>query len=480
MELKDCDAFGVSNDEYLKYALKNRQQLASKGKLLTPAFLDKMDKGTHSSGISPSSSIVQLPPPLTSPWEERKAAISKQNQRLVDWNTEMLQRMLMAIVEKRIASGEAFQQNIPVIELQEGKTYCDEIVEVINFPSFDEETSPDKLDIDGVDLGSEVDSQLRDFVTVLASRFQDNQFHGFDRSSQVCMTARKQLSRMMTKNVTQPLDAGNHPSNVYERTYGISQDPLAQFAVLVAALIRDCDHPGLPGSQMIRQNSETATKWKNQSVNEQNSLDTTWNVLMLPQFSDLRSCIFGSASEMKRFRQILVNCCLSTDIVDDEQVAMRKSRWERAFVDGKKDSSDENRNRRATIVLELIVQSSDIFHATQNWHMYQKWTQRHFSEVYKAYQDGRLAQDPCIFWYKSELLFFDEQVISIAKQVHCSRVFASSGDDQLSCALSNRQQWAAKGGNLVASMVARYHGQEIEKVRANRTYRRMSLSAKQA
>jgi hypothetical protein len=480
MELKDCDAFVVSNDDCLKHALKNRQQFASKEKLLIPAFMAKMDKGVVPSGLNQAPNTVKLSSPLTSPLEERKAAISKQNQRLVDWNTEMLQRMLMAIVAKRIASGEACQQNIPVISLEEGKTYRDEIVEVINFPSFHEETSPDKLNVDSVGLVSELASQLRDFVTVIASRFQDNQFHGFDRSSQVCMTVRKQLSRMMTNNVAQPFDEGNHPLNVYERTYGISQDPLAQFALLVAALIRDCDHPGLPGSEMIRQNSETATKWKNQSVNEQNSLDTAWKALMLPQFSDLRSCIFGSESEMKRFRQLLVNCCLSTDVIDDRQVEMRKCRWERAFVDGKNDSSDQNRNRRATIVLELMMQSSDIFHATQNWHMYQKWTERHFSEVYKAYHEGRLAQDPCIFWYKSELLFFDEQVITIAKQMHSSRVFACSGDEQLSYALSNRQQWAAKGGNLVASMVARYHGQEIEKVRANRTYRRMSLSAMQA
>mmetsp|Transcript_21799 Transcript_21799/g.40708 ORF Transcript_21799/g.40708 Transcript_21799/m.40708 type:complete len:127 (-) Transcript_21799:71-451(-) len=126
------------------------------------------------------------------------------------------------------------------------------------------------------------------------------------------------------------------------------------------------------------------------------------------------------------------------------------------------------------------MQSSDIFFATQNWHLYQKWNERHFAEVYKGYQIGRLMQDPCIFWYKSELLFFDEHVITTAKQMNDCGVFEASGDEQLSFALSNRQQWAAKGGNLVASMVARYHGQEIEKVRAKRVYRRMSLSAKQA
>lgn len=481
IELKDCEAFVVNNDEYLKYALKNRQQLAGKGQLLVPFFMAKIENGTGSPGISPSPSKAKLSTPLTAPWEEHKQAISQQNHRLVDWNTEMLQRMLMAVVAKRNATGEECEVNIPTMDVEDGKTYRDEIVEFFDVSSFDEVTSPERLDIDSVDLGGEVVSQLRDFVTVISSRFRENTYHGFDRSSQVCMTARKHISRIMTSNAAhQPNDLDVRPIDLFERTYGISQDPLAQFAVVVAALIHDCDHPGLPGSQIAKENSDKALAWKNVCVNEQNALDTTWKVLMLPQFSDLRRCIFGSQPEMKRFRQILVNCCLATDMNDNEIVAMRSARWKRAFIDGKKDDSEENRNRRATIVLELIIQSSDVFHATQSWHMYQKWNQRHFSEVYKAYQGKRLARDPCVFWFKSELLFFDEHVITIAKQVNDCFVFASSGDELLSFALSNRQQWAAKGGNLVASMVARYHGQEIEKVRANRTYRRMSLSAKQA
>ncbi|KAG7361603.1 3'5'-cyclic nucleotide phosphodiesterase [Nitzschia inconspicua] len=482
MELNDCEAFVVNNDEYLKYALKNRQQLATKGHLLIPSFIAKVKEGSSNSGISPSSSKNKPCSPLASPWEERKEAISKQNQRLVAWNTEMLQRMLMAIVAKRNAGAEECVVDIPAIDLEDGKTYHDEIVEIINFPLFNEQTSPDRLDIDAVVLSSNVVSQLRELITLISSRYRDNQFHGFDRASHVCMTARKQFSRMMTTNVTQLNNEGSRPSSLFERTYGISQDPLAQFAVVFAALIHDCDHPGVPASQMVGQNDgDAAMKWKNKSVNEQNALDTAWKMLMQHQFSDLRSAIFGNASEMKRFRQILVNCCLSTyTTTDDEILSMRKSRWDRAFVDGKKDFSHENRNRRATIVLELIMQSSDVFYATQNWHLYQKWSQRHFSEIYKAYQDGMLGRDPCIFWFKNELLFFDEQVIPITKQLNDCHVFSISGDEQLLFALSNRQQWAAKGGNEVASMVARYHGQEIEKVRANRTYRRMSLSAKQA
>ena len=111
---------------------------------------------------------------------------------------------------------------------------------------------------------------------------------------------------------------------------------------------------------------------------------------------------------------------------------------------------------------------------------YNKWNERHFSEMYKIYQDKRLSQDPTIFWYKSELLFFDEQVIPLAKQMKDCGIFGTTADEYLSFALANRQQWAAKGNELVASMVARHLGKQIEKTRSVRYHRRISLSAKQA
>jgi hypothetical protein len=68
----------------------------------------------------------------------------------------------------------------------------------------------------------------------------------------------------------------------------------------------------------------------------------------------------------------------------------------------------------------------------------------------------------------------------VAKQTTECDVFDKSGDEYLSFALSNRQHWAAKGGNIVASMMARFHGTVVEKARAKRMHKRMSLSAKQA
>ena len=288
------------------------------------------------------------------------------------------------------------------------------------------------------------------------------------------MTTRKLLSRMVST-------AGEESSeNLHRRTFGISSDPLAQFAVVFAALIHDVDHCGVPNSQLVREESSLAIQYRDRSISEQHSIDVAWDHLMKPGFEDLRACIYSDESELRRFRQIVVNAVLATDSIDGELVSFRKNRWEKAFVEGRKDTSIENTNRKATIVTEMLMQLSDVFHATQNWHLYQKWNERHFQELYKAYQCGRLMQDPSIFWYKSELLFFDEHVIPMAKQMTECGVFDMSGDEYLSFALSNRQQWAAKGGNLVASMMARYHGKEVEKARSKRVHRRLSLSAKQA
>ena len=37
-----------------------------------------------------------------------------------------------------------------------------------------------------------------------------------------------------------------------DHTYGITADPLTQFACVFSALIHDLDHPGVPNSQLVK------------------------------------------------------------------------------------------------------------------------------------------------------------------------------------------------------------------------------------
>ena len=54
---------------------------------------------------------------------------------------------------------------------------------------------------------------------------------------------------------------------------------------------------------------------------------------MDPQYDALQKCIFQSKLEMKRFRQLVVNSVMATDIVDKDLKTLRNKRWDTAFAE---------------------------------------------------------------------------------------------------------------------------------------------------
>jgi hypothetical protein len=182
---------------------------------------------------------------------------------------------------------------------------------------------------------------------------------------------------------------------------------------------------------------------------------------MEPRFSDLRNCIYQNTQELKRFRQLIVNTVLATDIFDKELQLLRKNRWEKAF-NTKLDQSDKELvvNRKATIVIEHLIQASDISHTMQHWHIYQKWNERLFDEMMRAYKTGRSEKDPAPGWYQGELGFFDNYIIPLAKKLKDCGVFGVSSDEYLKYALENRREWCAKGEEAVKNMMAKYEEEE--------------------
>lgn len=99
-------------------------------------------------------------------------------------------------------------------------------------------------------------------------------------------------------------------------------------------------------------------------------LQLAWNALMDPSFEKLRQCIYTNEAELQRFRKLLVNTVLATDIFDKELSALRKNRWNKAFSEEVDDSSIEHRDRKATIVIEHLIQASDVSHTMQHWYVF--------------------------------------------------------------------------------------------------------------
>lgn len=249
---------------------------------------------------------------------------------------------------------------------------------------------------------------------------------------------------------------GNEPDEEITQQIhsGFTNDPLTRFACIYAALIHDVDHPGVPNSQIVREQQPLAIEYRNRSIAEQNSLHIGWQLLMEPRFEHFRRTIYSTTTGFERFRQVVVNAVMATDIMDRELKDIRNATWNKVFGEtGSVDTDSVYRDRKTTIVIEHLIQASDVAHTMQHWYIYVKWNERLFREMYQAYQQGRSPADPSEFWYAGEIGFFDFYIIPLAKKLKTCGVFGVSSDEYLEYAIRNRRQWEVEGEELVAAYV---------------------------
>jgi len=138
-----------------------------------------------------------------------------------------------------------------------------------------------------------------------------------------------------------------------------------------------------------------------------------WDLLMTAQYRPFVAVLCRDSDELSRLRQLVVNSVRATDIMDPDLKKLRNGRWDKAFNHTNVENQDTSHgaiNRKATIVIEHIIQASDVSHTMQHWqrwNVYTKWNARLFKEMYGAYIEGRGgAEDPSTFWAKCKIGFF--------------------------------------------------------------------------
>ena len=198
------------------------------------------------------------------------AVLDDELRRLVDWNVEILARSLTLITAHRQADNhmrDAPDRSDSIIH-PEGCA-IDEVTEIIELPEFKSSCNRDEGD-GKVELAPEILKQLHTYVTAIASMYRNNPFHNFEHASHVCMSvqvsviflchtrARGYLNRLtlpsnapypqkLLSRIVQPdavldkqQEASSHfRSLMHDHTYGITSDPLTQFACIFSALIHD-------------------------------------------------------------------------------------------------------------------------------------------------------------------------------------------------------------------------------------------------
>ena len=162
--------------------------------------------------------------------------------------------------------------------------------------------------------------------------------------------------------------------------------------------------------------------------------------------------------------------------MDKNLKELRNARWETAFsknVDNlnsipptiSEALEEKNHvNRKVTIIIEHLIQASDIAHTMQHWHVYRKWNECFFMECCQAYKNGQSDSDPASNWYQGELGFFDFYIIPLTKKLKDCGVFGVSSDEYLDYALQNRQEWENKGQQIVAEMVQNWSLMETQEI----------------
>lgn len=137
-------------------------------------------------------------------------------------------------------------------------------------------------------------------------------------------------------------------------------------------MFHDADHEGVPNTQLMNEHPDMAKKYKNQAIAEQHSIDIAFDILMEPKYFDLRATIYANEEEMRRFRQVVVNVIMATDICDKDLKEFRNKRWAKAFDENTQTEidSEQYKNLKATIGIETLIQASDIKHTMSNWYVF--------------------------------------------------------------------------------------------------------------
>jgi len=442
---------------------RREDKVRAKGKGVLTTYWLTLKGGMHagSSASGEDGSDSKQLPKKHSDIEKSKRRNLKES-RLIDWVADILLEHIKKVVivhERCSPTGSMVNDKLHYMA-EDGKICLDEVQDAIQMPPFDPKVAEAALDSRNVEIPHDISEAVREYVSLIAGAYRNNPFHNFEHACHVTMSVNKLLSRVVTPDLSVPNNANamkkgreEVAAEIHNFTHGITSDPMAVFAIVFSALIHDVDHQGVSNVQLIKEEPDMGKLYRNKSVAEQNSLDVAWDILMSDRFVNLRKYVFGTQSELLKFRQLIVNVVLATDIFDKELGQLRRDRWERAFHgDGTLPSSVVN-NLRATIVMEHIIQASDVSHTMQHWHVYQKWNQRLFEEMYRAWKEGRMGADPQGFWYKGELGFFDNYVIPLAKKLKDCNVFGVSSDEYLGYAIRNREEWEERGEEIVKNMV---------------------------
>ena len=389
---------------------------------------------------------------------------------LIDDSVDLLERILKKVVAKRDGARDISVDRRPEYQRDSNvETLLDEVKDFVSLSNGDRcvyKTSPAY-----VRLEEKVVNQLRDFVSVIAYMYPDNKFHSFEHANYATAAMHKLFSRTVIPEKMDFVGMSEEDkiasTNLLQFSHKVASDPMTQFTLVFSALIHDVQHPGVSNEQLSKENADVAILYNKRCVNEQNSLEVAWAMFLDPSYADLRACLFKTQKELNRFRHLVVNAVMATDLFDKRLKVERYNRWTKTFVPNENSASSfqfsfssldakDDADLKATVVLEYMIQASDIFHTLQPVDEFLLWNEKLFHESYQAYLDGRADLEPSRGWCAAELEFFDNYVLPLASKLKECEMFGYTAEVFMRNAARNRKEWLLRGQEHVSKFIRSY------------------------
>jgi class 3 adenylate cyclase len=393
---------------------------------------------------------------------------------LVEWSVGVMLGLLKQVIAKREEAESISKKSGSDLEIYftpKPKQSSSDL-EIYFSPEVSEDgtKSVEEIDASEVAVDPVVEAELRAYVLMISAMYRDHGFHNFEHASHVMRSITKLMMRIAAPSLDAPPEStgsGDLTTEIngmlHNCCYGVASDPLLIFAVAFAALIHDVDHAGVPNTRLVKEDVNLAIKYRFKSVAEKNSIRLAWERLMGAEFRELRSCLCPTQLELKRFRNLVVNAVMATDLADKELNDKRNERWSQCFDDWPENPSEDDMKRKSTIIIEHLIQTADIAHTTQNFEVFKKWNERLFYERFTAFDSSRADEDPSTTWYEDELKFFDFFVIPLAQKLgSCGVSGLESLLELLSYAQDNRKKWVVEGSDMVKNWRLQYYAKKLE------------------
>ena len=421
------------------------KNLTAKEKQALPAILKMMAKANIDPGFIKKKKVLDR---------------NQKRERVVDYHTNVLKGLLKKLLAthttKQIDSSEndAYAGLIGQSIDQDGdalttKTFAEEAVEGILFPTF---TKPIAGDTEPISIDDSVSSQLRELISTVSRWHRDDlPFHSFEHASHTVLSVTKLLAAIDGSRAT--------PDSVLNKTKSMITHPLAEFALVFAALVPN-KHGNEDNEDEKNNDGDNDSQNGNSMATAEKATRRAWSLFLEPNFRDLRRNLFRTRHDFEFFRRLLGKSIVVFTMDTPIDIGEREISPPTGSASLEKISSfavHQEASQNALAIVQKLLRVSGDSYALQHFPVFQKWNRLLFLETYARHMlsdnDGEdKKDDPSQNWYETELESFDAR-IHLVRSLRDSGICNKLADVYLNAALANKREWEHKGKPIVREYV---------------------------